>query len=829
MLKVSVNYRLAASGLYVFKNVSSPSVSLRFLHVSNKVQNVNKDNDDDNTSRDQQDDRKEKSQNSFSDQVFKLAMNYEKFGEKKNVHKDVLKNSDLKFDVEDPPLVLQDVSKTKKPPKRSEIIILNPFESRGGKRKKSSHGSNGNSFEKPMLNLYDFAKHKDTLLVFKTKVPYTQLIKSIDTMKPLQIETSPKRFDQLCDDLKNAYTLPQLQDYLVEYYGYKRNKVKKFVKSKLIDEILLNCWKLIKSDKINETEDLIMEETISLTPRDLFLILSDNGILLFHWSRLGAKIAVSTTEQKLIIRAPRPTLRYIQLSLNKILTTKIKSSTLDLTEITKIFQKSMKEIPFHDLQTISNVYFGKSQNDNETYVLSALGNDRISLVKRLIALSLDSHEFSSREILINGLEENNYQNTELMKFKVVAELSLPWIYKNKEWFRYKNPVSKVKELSYQEIFEHDIDYENIEADITELMKENLKLEQSQDIEDVVYGDSTTNDNFESNSSIGLNDFHHSASTEKETLETDQQKPLTTTSISKDGKKDNISTTSISSIDQFQIDKDSLFDRLIKIQPNFSKMAKDKYSVPMFTTTYGQLLLDNSGNHYFNNHLPFMKKFIEKLPLFNPVTNDEIVAGTREFFLNDQYSYFHQIKLIPNIYDNVANLQKFPNIEFWFETDNKYRPNFQSLRILTTEAEKSLYLSLPSRNSDLNISSAILGEFETNFNNNEDWLSDQPGIKDFLKNALVKDRGSVGIHDFPSKVNISIGDEKVSYLLVEHLFRRQLEVKFNNQLLQFSIIDGGEYSGRKLEANLIGNYNNDEMTREKFDKFIDDSLDMVDQF
>lgn len=95
-----------------------------------------------------------------------------------------------------------------------------------------------------------------------------------------------------------------------------------FKKSKafIIKKIMNEYWQCQVDENINEKDDLIIERELDIKTRDTYLLLlTDNGKILHNLARIGAILAVAPEENKIIIRASANVIRYVEISLNRIL------------------------------------------------------------------------------------------------------------------------------------------------------------------------------------------------------------------------------------------------------------------------------------------------------------------------------------------------------------------------------------------------------------------------------------------------------------------------------------------------------------------------------
>ncbi|QLL31943.1 hypothetical protein HG536_0C01100 [Torulaspora globosa] len=286
---------------------------------------------------------------------------------------------------------------------------------------------------------------RNKLLVFKSSVSKEQAVRSIRYQEPMQKAVSKRRFEQLEQLLDSAYTLPQLRAYTKEYYGAANSKM---TKRDIIHQIVTKYWKCVINDQMNESEDLITERIIDISTRDMYLLLlTNNGKILNNFARIGATLAVAIDENILIVRATRPIIKYVEVSLNKILSN-VNTAVLPVKDIIlnhtagKVQPNKNEQELVSMVQRESAAYFEKRQTEaNERdgdYNISAFGAKRISKAKKLLLWGIDYHPQ-----LIEKVEMLSEESAEsFRKFPFTNVESLDWINRNKDWYRLQQPIGK---------------------------------------------------------------------------------------------------------------------------------------------------------------------------------------------------------------------------------------------------------------------------------------------------------------------------------------------------------------------------------------------------
>lgn len=317
------------------------------------------------------------------------------------------------------------------------------------RQRKNRHESGLGSKSSPRVRSNDiFSKiesQRNKLLVFKSSVSKEQAVRSIRYQQPMQKVVSKRRFEQLEQLLDSAYTLPQLRAYTKEYYGVANSKM---TKRDIIHQIVAKYWNCVINDQMNESEDLITERIIDISTRDMYLLLlTNNGKILNNFARIGATLAVAIDENILIVRATRSIIKYVEVSLNKILSN-VNTAVLPVKDIIQN-HTARKANPNKNEQELvamvqkeSAAYFEKklteaNERDGE-YNISAFGAKRISKAKKLLLWGVDYHPQ-----LIEKVEVLSKESPEpFRKFPFTNIESLDWINRNKDWYRLQQPISK---------------------------------------------------------------------------------------------------------------------------------------------------------------------------------------------------------------------------------------------------------------------------------------------------------------------------------------------------------------------------------------------------
>lgn len=580
------------------------------------------------------------------------------------------------------------------------------------------------------------------LLIFKSRVSKEQALRSIHYQKPSTSVLSRKRYDQIKQLLESAYTASQLKTYAKKYYNLSSGKI---TKSEIISRVINECWQCSVSDTMNETEDLVLERIIDVNTRDMYLLLlTNNGKILNNFARIGATVAVALDENIVIVRGTASIIRYVEVSLNKILgnVSTLRVSIKDIishhTERNSVKPFDMEEL-ISLVQRESAVYFERVSFDNEdtgdAYELSAFGSKRVLNARNLLLWGVKYQPQLVEKISFHCLSEPS----SFKKFPFTNTECLDWIDKTKEWCRLQMPLAKISSQS------------------TKSVGSEVKMNSSDEKLDEWY-DFLMNEN------------------------------------------------------------------------NNAKMVDlklDREPSKIFSMTLGQILRpleenDSNKGRIFEPKITQVTSKLLELPLYDSLcTKDEL-------FTVDQHEYYVQLKFIPDLSTFNDQTTNAPPIEIWFELDDYDNAITSTARCMVQMEQKSLLLQTPQLQHDYKISTDLVGELIQTFEENqEDWLADQPGIKEFLqeshltfnsKKKLVIPR-SINV-DLPTKSSVNKSTFiPIRYDYINANYHRVLRLFYMDKyMVQFSDVNGGPLGGRYTQVDFIGG---ESLSRTDFKRFVKD--------
>lgn len=105
----------------------------------------------------------------------------------------------------------------------------------------------------------------------------------ISLYRPEKTRVSKERYQQMFQDLDNAFLRPQVLEYCSRTMPIGGGMLGKFSRKKeILDEILRNRWGIEVTDEIAEREDVVRCKVIESSRRDIFFMIGE-GMYLVSW------------------------------------------------------------------------------------------------------------------------------------------------------------------------------------------------------------------------------------------------------------------------------------------------------------------------------------------------------------------------------------------------------------------------------------------------------------------------------------------------------------------------------------------------------------------
>ncbi|KAA8914926.1 hypothetical protein TRICI_002809 [Trichomonascus ciferrii] len=597
-------------------------------------------------------------------------------------------------------------------------------------------------------------EQRKQLLVFKSEADTQVVLDSIDMMKPLSDAVSESRYKQIRSDLKQSYSLVQLREYVSHHS--KGRGLRGTTKDKLCDIILKDIWVLHVSKDVNETSDVIIEKTIQLSKRDLFIILSRNGAIPRSWTKSGARIVILAQESKIVIRSTSETFDWILASLHKTLQS-ITTVRIVLEGIRKI--ANVDNIPLSRIQQLSNVSLEMNAAKDTIYA-SALSRSYIDHARRLIVQSTGFKPRIKDEFVYDTA---NLSNT--ASYRIVDDDAMNWNERSKPWSRLQTLRKRVSD--------------NPEAE------KQLKLQV-----------------IPSNRELGVVEPGNLAKTIAQELvshmatDKNAELPLTFTATfgyilheTQPQKKVESLASQMASNHSFTTNIPSVTQKCSGLPLNTLDIAHEEEPE---TSTPDQ------------NADDLWKKLLEQEQSQEEPTHgigSEIKPQKSKLVdTEDDYAYLAQLKFVPapmgmgKSNQGNADFDTLPPLEMWLELDENDRCDLDSARVVAVEEEINTHLSLPSKPADIKFTTTRANFLDHN----------EPSVQAFLKRSNLDFSGGSPVN-VPDFLTVTIGGKPTNYLYQAMLYRRQVDLKYNDSILQLSTIEGGGFEGRRVEATMVLDY------------------------
>ena len=161
------------------------------------------------------------------------------------------------------------------------------------------------------LEAADLAELSQSILVYEQEAVLDATQMEISLLKPATTRVSKERFEQLYDQLNQAFNLPQLRNYYdkaARAEGPAVPRLKPTTKMDTIRSIMKHRWGMVIAEEIPEREDVIVTEAIESNKRDIFFLIGEGRLLSSSPARSAALIYLLVDEKIVTVtdRSRRP-------------------------------------------------------------------------------------------------------------------------------------------------------------------------------------------------------------------------------------------------------------------------------------------------------------------------------------------------------------------------------------------------------------------------------------------------------------------------------------------------------------------------------------------
>lgn len=654
---------------------------------------------------------------------------------------------------------------------------------------------------------------------------------------------SPANSAQLIRQLSASFTKPQLASY-TETYAKDLHR-KSYLKAKLAELIVAKVW-----NRPQETSAHIKEQ-ISLSRMEMFLLLSQRGLILRMLQRAVALVDFDAAENQLLITGTPKQLQNAQIFLANTFNNAVKEE-IDLSPIAKLYEEKFGSFSFKDIGGLTEVYFNHLHGN--TYELCAFSPSQIKRIKRLLIWHLD-YNLHKRESLY--LPESSVMD-KCSVLPHIDEYGMPWKNRSQRFGRLQvdthsaspSLVAELEKFSAERLnaLLQNLDVDDFSALPSEqamVEKETLDLLSSLGIYDEPA--EVTEESSDANSEISPDSEQaawHDADVEVESPESDlSNSELAQPDLHKPEPSAGISLISSTVRDRIFQDLNNTVHH-----KNLAGLPDHSLESPMYTVTLGKVLfgLDKKDSAVLDVQ--------PKATLSNATFSSNVtlaydnmlalaLAGEEGTSLEtDPHVYMLQFKFLPSPYsDQSPDHLRYPPVEVWMSLNERKIPDLESLQVVTVESENLALVCLPEKASDLKVTSQLTGSLLAPAIDAETSAEDIKGLFEKTSSKYTKLEGQAGLQKFLDELDLDfsgrrptsiaqtvdfvIDGKTVQYAFVSLNFRQELIVEVDDgSTAQLSIVDGGLLGGRRVEVRFIGEPGSD---RAYFDEVLDQACKFVD--
>lgn len=311
-----------------------------------------------------------------------------------------------------------------------------------------------------------------------------EIINTIETHKPIDLEIGKKVFENTIHRLNRAFTKTQILNYL----NYLENNdssvlssmisdIKRLPKMLMIEKMILDIWEVVVSDKLI-MEDVLETMQYPLKPFERFLLDTKRSNVVPNMKKCNVKAVLYSN--KLRISGTESDLNFVDREFKKILND-IKCEELDMSSL-----ESIEELKLEKIQKFTNVYFEK----NVTRGVCGMyyrSKDNLELAKRLLAWSVDENPHIRDEVFC-------VENLALNQFAPFKNDDIfPWYGKDFDYFRmFKRDHKPMSELVFDK-YDSMSNYFVNQKELVKLKDSRMFLHEEQDLDPVPEDELLEND------------------------------------------------------------------------------------------------------------------------------------------------------------------------------------------------------------------------------------------------------------------------------------------------------------------------------------------------
>ncbi|CAK9441454.1 uncharacterized protein LODBEIA_P53220 [Lodderomyces beijingensis] len=215
--------------------------------------------------------------------------------------------------------------------------------------------------------------------------------------------------------------------------------------------------------------------------------------------------------------------------------------------------------------------------------------------------------------------------------------------------------------------------------------------------------------------------------------------------------------------------------------------------------------NDESDYQFMTNVPFVKDIATSFP---------VLYNNGQPFTNSI-----QIRLSPSIHHGSISNLDYPPVEIQAELDSSGCVRLDTLQILSIEAMRNVITPLVSLPCDLQVTRIKVSDLLTG--TQEERFKSQPDFERFLDESQLN-FGGVNKVQISPVLELNFDGKKIAYDFIHLTYKTDLNFDFKQRRGCLSLIEGGEFGGRKFEV-ILGE---GELSQEEFEQFLNDAVQFI---
>lgn len=768
---------------------------------------------------------------------------------------------------------LQD--RTKLAPQREklherDILVINPYKLEDAKLKRlhDQHAISPNhSLQAGISNwnlLQDYSQKTGTDKGGDANLGLFQSIESINSQASPNDELSKGEYIAMTNKLCKSFSRKQLFKY-VQTRCSSSAGISKKTKKQLSEFIVKSIWNLKVSERNIDFTDLRKKKTLEFPRQDMHLLLLNNGEIIKSLLKINVQVSILPDGKGITLTGGPDQIQAAELIINIRIQRAFKG-TFDLKVIKSLFEEKFGKFDLDVVSKTTEVFFRELEASGDpsgvsnvgTYQFIALTNEQVRRANRLLLWLLDYNTHRSEKLLV--LENNNEaERDDLHFFPYRDQDSLSWLSREKNLVRLKKDTD---EIYVNENIKRELERYSDSNLLRQVPKYDTAISNAKSLP-TSYGNS---EQLDENTMALLRELglhEEDISPPKETKKEAEPFSLLGHDIAADQHTNSYDSSSVepAPIEISSEERGLIYKHLtdFSYRDDLYGVEGPKINEPIFTATLGSILFeeaDEQANFTFNSNIAFINDYFLRKGFLDYNKNTSALSNPQ---LSDPHDYLIKLKFLPLLIEGKDQI-KYPPIEFHIKLNESNKPDLEQLHMLTVEGENNYYISLPASKVDLKVSCQITGDLiggeedESLLASNEvdateveqEELSEkdafslksilnstsskfkkfnnQPGIKKFFDSAALDFSGYKKTF-IPPNLEVNMNGETVKYQHISTYHRRTIECEIQDRVVEFNVVEGGSYGGRKIEINIIGDLEGD-ISEAALNELVDYSTDII---